>query len=99
MDGVGTDEDKVWNTLTGLHADERAMVAQLYRIAYSVSLKAELNSEFSNNPIDGHELQKTLKIFHSGGLSLAEQIYYAVDGLGTDNVSLQAARCFANNQR
>lgn len=90
-DGVGTDEDMFWNALDGLYADERAMVAQIYRQDYGETLANEIHDEFSDNMFDGPERTKTFKLYSHGGLTLAERVFYAVSGLGTDEAALQGA--------
>lgn len=91
MDRPGTDEHLVWNTLTGLWADERARVAQVYRASHDKSLLAAFAEEFEDSSIYGNEYSKTIRIFSHGGLTLAERIYYAVQGWGTSDPELQAA--------
>lgn len=90
MDRWGTDEQVVWDTLTGLYADERAMVAQVYRQNYGHTLLEDIVAEFSDNPI-GLELTKTLRIFAHGGLTLAEQFWFGMRGWGTDDPAIRAA--------
>lgn len=91
MDGAGTDEDLVWNTLKGLYADERARVAQVYRSEYSHSLLSAFNGDFEDSSITGNQLSKTLTYFNHGGLSLAQRLYYALHGWGTDSAEINAA--------
>ena len=87
------DKNAVWSTLTGLYADERAMVAQVYRSNYGHSLLQEinenLNPQYRPEWIFGQDFQKTLKIFRSGGLSLAERVFYATQGLRADSAELR----------
>lgn len=89
----GTDEDAVWTVLdSGLYADERARLAQVYRQRYEGQpLVAEIRAEFSDNVFDGPELEKTLKLLEHGGLSVAERVYYAVTGWGTDEDDIRRA--------
>jgi len=91
MNGLGTDKQLVWNTLTGLFADERAMVAQVYRVQYGTFLRDAIAGDFSNTYLLNHDLDKTLALLEHGGLTVAQQLYYAMDGLGTDIAAVRAA--------
>ncbi len=91
MDRLGTDENAVWDTLNGRYADERAAVVQRYYLLYNASLYADIVAEFSDSAVWGNELQRTLALFHHGGLTLVERVYFAVQGWGTDERMLQAA--------
>jgi hypothetical protein len=91
MQGVGTDEDEVWATLDGLTSEKRAAIAQVYRERYGEELSADIYSEFSNTTVLGDELNRTLALLHRGGLTLAERLYYAMKGWGTDKPALRRA--------
>lgn len=90
MDGPTTDEDAVWNTLNGLYADERAMITQVYHQVYQHTLLQDIMGDFEDTYIFGKELSKTLKIYYNGGLSLAERLYFATEGMGTDDPAIRS---------
>lgn len=82
--GYFTDEDAVWSTLKGVSAERRAAVAQAYHAKYGQRLPDLFRVEFSDNFFTGDELEKTLILYESGGLTPAERLYFAMKGLGTD---------------
>ena len=71
------------------------MVAQSYRKNYGIPLLQEFNQKldpwYRPQWIFGQDLQKTIRIFQSGGLSVAEQFYYAMVGISTDEPAVRAA--------
>ncbi|MBI2804148.1 MAG: hypothetical protein HYX68_04090, partial [Planctomycetes bacterium] len=62
VDGVGTDEEMFWTALTGLYADERAMVAQVYRTTYNKTLLKEIDDEFEDSSVFGKEHERSVKL-------------------------------------
>jgi hypothetical protein len=91
MVGIGTDNELVWNTLNGLHADERAMVAQTYRRMFTESLYNAIDGDFDDVPGFSRDFTKTIKLLNHGGLTLAERLYYSMYGPGTTTADVRAA--------
>jgi hypothetical protein len=91
MAGVGTNKQLVWQTLDGLYADERAMVAHVYRTRYTESLRDAIDGDFDNTFLLNKDYDKTIALLDHGGLTIAQQLYYAMYGLGTDIASVHRA--------
>ncbi|HSI59400.1 MAG TPA: DUF4157 domain-containing protein [Ideonella sp.] len=79
MKGLGTDEAAIFSALTGRTPDERLAIRQAYRQKAGHELEADLRSELS-----GGELRLALLLLNQGVLEPEDEIFLAVEGLGTD---------------
>lgn len=86
MDGWGTDEDTVMQTLRGKPEEERRRLIEVYRNQYGVDLNTELDDEMS-----GLELERADALM-DGDVARADAlgIEYAMDGAGTDEAAIEA---------
>ena len=86
-EGVGTDENTVFRSLSGLSQKQRTELNEMYQQKFGMSLEDQLRSEMS-----GPELDKALGLLHGNGgspvkpsiESRADSIHKACEGLGTD---------------
>jgi annexin A7/11 len=79
MDGAGTDESTVLDTLHGKSDSERAAIRAAYKKKTGRELGADLTSEMS-----GSDLKIANSYLESGRESAADKIHRASDGAGTD---------------
>jgi hypothetical protein len=76
---VGTDESAVYAALAGRTQTEREDIKTAYRALTHRALEADIRDEFS-----GAELTEALMLLNQGMLQPEDEIYLAVEGLGTD---------------
>jgi hypothetical protein len=76
---IGTDESAVYAALTGRTQAERESIKTAYRTLTNRELEADIRDEFS-----GAELTEALMLLNQGMLQPEDEIYLAVEGLGTD---------------
>lgn len=69
-------------------------MAHVYFQLYSRLLRMDIQGDFSDTAVHGKELTKTLALLDRGGLSPAEQLYFAMEGWGTDEAAIR--RTLAN---
>lgn len=85
-DGVGTDEDAIVATLSGLSAEEQAKVAGAYKENYGQDLDAALRRELS-----GDDLRRVTALREGKPLTAAAvELQQAMSGLGTDEAAINA---------
>ena len=87
-EGLGTDEQAIFKNLSGMTADQRKELDQVYRDKYGMSLEDQLRDEMS-----GPELDRALSLLHGSGPSRslserADDIHHACEGLGTDEQAI-----------
>lgn len=82
--GLGTDKDALNSALEGKSAAERKAITDAYG-KYG-DLRKDLKSELS-----GNDLQKSEALLERGKLSEAEQLKFAIEGLGTDEAAVKKA--------
>ena len=86
MDGIGTDEDAIVATLSGLSAEEQAKVAGAYKENYGQDLDAALRRELS-----GDDLRRVTALREGKPLTAAAvELQQAMGGLGTDEAAINA---------
>ncbi len=83
--GLGTDRQAIESTLDGKTAEERAAISEAYRKQYGTTIREDLRGDLS-----GNDLKKAETLLEKGKLSDAEKLHYAVDGLGTDEETINA---------
>ena len=82
--GAGTDEAAIRSAFKGKTPEEAKAIAGEYQRLYGESLETSLRGDLS-----GAELDKTLKLLHSGEMEIAaSKIYSAIDGAGTDEAEV-----------
>ena len=89
IDGLGTDEDAIFNALAGRNSVEIAAIEAAYvALSGGETLEASLRDELS-----GDDLAQALSLLRgeSAATEAARQIWNAVRGLGTDEESIYAA--------
>ena len=79
MDGMGTDENTVLDTLHGKSKEEREAIKSAYKKKTGRELTADLKDEMS-----GSDLKMANSYLENGRESAADKIHRAVDGMGTD---------------
>jgi hypothetical protein len=79
MEGWGTDESAIFAALTGRTQDELLQIKQAYQRLTKHSLEADLRDELS-----GSDLTRTIRLLNQGVLQPEDEIYLAMEGLGTD---------------
>jgi hypothetical protein len=90
-EGVGTDENTIFRSLSGLNQKERTELNEIYRQKFGMSLEDQLRSEMS-----GPELDKALGLLNGNGASpvkasiesRADSIRKACEGVGTDEQTI-----------
>ncbi|MBL7745888.1 MAG: DUF4157 domain-containing protein, partial [Chitinophagaceae bacterium] len=87
-DGPGTDEDAIFNALTGRTLPEIADIAAAYAALSGGTLEAMLQSELS-----GNELSRALSLLRgeTPDTEIARTLWNAMRGLGTDESAIYAA--------
>ncbi len=86
MDGVGTDEDSIIGVLSSLKGAEQVEVAQAYKKAFDVDLDTALAQE-----LGGDDLTQVRAIRMGQPVTAAAaELHKAIDGVGTDEASIQA---------
>jgi hypothetical protein len=84
MDQWGTDESAIYAALTGRTIEERQAIKDAYRqIGHHHELEADLRDEMS-----GSELVRALRLLNQGMLEPEDELYLAMEGLGTDEDTL-----------
>jgi hypothetical protein len=79
MRGLGTDESSIFAALTGRTATEITNIKTAYHNLTNRDLEADLRDEMS-----GAELTEALRLLNQGVLAPEDEIYLAIEGLGTD---------------
>ncbi len=79
MQGGGTDEASILSALAGRTQAERETIRQAYIRLTKRELEADLRDELS-----GSELAEALQLLNQGMLKPEDEIYLAINGLGTD---------------
>jgi hypothetical protein len=86
MNGAGTDEDSIIGVLSSLKTEEQVKVAQAYKQAYGVDLDTALAQE-----LGGDDLTQVRAIrMGQPSVAAAAELHKAIDGVGTDEASIQA---------
>jgi hypothetical protein len=94
MDRIGTDEESVYAALSGRTVTERRAIKAAYRRLTSRELEADIRSEFS-----GTELTEALRLLNQGMLEPEDELYFAMQGAGTDEATLfRVLRQFGGNK-
>lgn len=84
MAGMGTDEDAINAVFAGKSAEERAKIQQEYKSTYGTDLHKALGKELS-----GNDLAKTKILMEQGKLSDAQELKFAMEGMGTDEATVK----------
>ncbi len=84
MAGLGTDEDAINAVFAGKSAEERAKIQQEYKNTFGTDLHKALGKELS-----GNDLAKTKILMEHGKLSDAQELKFAMEGLGTDEEAVR----------
>lgn len=79
MRGLGTDESAIYAALTGRSPAERQAIKEAYQRRTHRTLEADLRDELS-----GSELTRALRLLNQGVLAPEDELYLAMEGLGTD---------------
>jgi hypothetical protein len=79
MRGLGTDETAIYAALTGRTATERQAIKDAYQRRTHRTLESDLRDEMS-----GSELVRALALLNQGMLAPEDELYLAMEGLGTD---------------
>jgi hypothetical protein len=85
-EGLGTDEQAIFRSLSGLNEAQRKQLDQIYQQKYGMSLEQQVRAEMS-----GPDLDKALSLLRGkeGTLeSRADEIHRASQGLGTDEAAI-----------
>lgn len=86
MDGIGTDQEAIVATLSGLSAEEQVQVARVYRETYGQDLDATLRSELS-----GDDLRRATALRQGKPLTAAAvELHQSMSGLGSDEAAINA---------
>ena len=83
MRGLGTDESAIYAALSGRATEERAAIKEAYKRRTNRELEADLRDELS-----GAELQQALMLLNQGMLEPEDELYLAMEGLGTDEETI-----------
>lgn len=83
MRGLGTDESAIYAALTGRTVSERQAIREAYRRLTNHTLEADLRDELS-----GSELTQGLMLLNQGMLQPEDELYLAIEGLGTDEETI-----------
>ncbi|MGH7391045.1 MAG: eCIS core domain-containing protein [Candidatus Rokuibacteriota bacterium] len=81
--GPGTDESAIFAALTGRTEAERRAIKEAYTRLTNRALEADLRDELSDA-----ELTEALMLLNQGMLAPEDEIYLAIEGLGTDEESV-----------
>lgn len=84
LTGLGTDKDAIDSALEGKSAQQREDILKAYS-KYG-DLKQDLKGDLS-----GNDLQKSEALLERGKLSSAEELKFALEGLGTDEEAVKKA--------
>jgi hypothetical protein len=79
MRGLGTDETAIYGSLTGRTTAELQPIKDAYRRRTGRELEADLRDELS-----GSDLTRALRLLNQGMLAPEDELYLAMEGLGTD---------------
>jgi hypothetical protein len=83
MAGLGTDESAIFAALTGRTQAELADIRTAYHALTGRDLEADLRDELSRG-----ELVRALRLLNQGVLLPEDEIYLAIEGLGTDEETI-----------
>lgn len=79
MEGIGTDEDRIYRALSGIGAAELPGIEAAYTARTGNDLRADLDDELSTEDF------RRLPVYQAVGLdAVAQQVHDAVEGVGTD---------------
>jgi hypothetical protein len=93
MDGVGTDEKAIHDTLAAIDPARRSAVEAAYSRTYGTSLRTDLTRELSGPDLD---LARSL-LDNDQAQATAARVRLAVGGVGTDEDALAAAFARTSN--
>jgi hypothetical protein len=79
MRGLGTDETAIYAALTGRTPSELQAIKDAYQKRTGHTLEADIRDEMS-----GSELTQALMLLNQGVLAPEDELYLAMEGLGTD---------------
>ncbi len=79
MDGLGTDEDAIFNVLKGKSPEQRQALKEAYKQKYGKDLESEVKGEMS-----GSDWDKAKALMDSGKIGDTDKLRQAMAGAGTD---------------
>lgn len=87
IDGLGTNENKVYGALSQVSGNGAgcAAVRSAYQSKYNSNMMDDLRGDFS-----GDELERVIGYFSSDYTGLAQMLHSAMDGAGTDETAVEA---------